>query len=143
MRLKDLRAAGSVIRQLLSIDWYRDHIIKNHNGHQEVCHLHLCTYLTRFNTLMPSAYILTSAGNQLIESWNRELMSCVRDSYVRLVLEMFKIRRDSSTSTVESRATHAINLALNACGSQIYSFWPTSNGKPILCDTDDVHEEKP
>ncbi|PWA69995.1 phosphoenolpyruvate carboxylase 4 [Artemisia annua] len=34
--VKDLRAAGSVIRQLLSIDWYRDHIIKNHNGHQEV-----------------------------------------------------------------------------------------------------------
>ncbi|KAL6190250.1 hypothetical protein ACLB2K_036648 [Fragaria x ananassa] len=34
--VKDLREAGSVIRKLLSIDWYRDHIIKNHNGHQEV-----------------------------------------------------------------------------------------------------------
>ncbi|KAL6011012.1 Phosphoenolpyruvate carboxylase 4 [Asimina triloba] len=34
--VKDLRAAGSVIRKLLSIDWYRDHIIENHNGHQEV-----------------------------------------------------------------------------------------------------------
>ncbi|WOK93352.1 hypothetical protein Cni_G02049 [Canna indica] len=34
--VKDLRGAGSVIRKLLSIDWYRDHIIKNHNGHQEV-----------------------------------------------------------------------------------------------------------
>ncbi|XP_060184100.1 phosphoenolpyruvate carboxylase 4 [Lycium barbarum] len=34
--VKDLREAGSVIRRLLSIDWYRDHIIKNHNGHQEV-----------------------------------------------------------------------------------------------------------
>lgn len=66
------------------------------------------------------------AGNQLIEAWNRELMSCVRDSYVRLVLEMFKIRRDPSTSTLESRATHAIHMALNACGTQIYSFWPTS-----------------
>ncbi|XP_076951177.1 phosphoenolpyruvate carboxylase 4-like [Bidens hawaiensis] len=32
----DLRGAGSVIRRLLSIDWYRDHIMKNHNGHQEV-----------------------------------------------------------------------------------------------------------
>ncbi|XP_042502580.1 phosphoenolpyruvate carboxylase 4 [Macadamia integrifolia] len=32
----DLRGAGSVIRKLLSIDWYREHIIKNHNGHQEV-----------------------------------------------------------------------------------------------------------
>ncbi|XP_062163584.1 phosphoenolpyruvate carboxylase 4 [Alnus glutinosa] len=34
--VKDLRAAGSVIRRLLSIDWYREHIIQNHNGHQEV-----------------------------------------------------------------------------------------------------------
>ncbi|XP_057447942.1 phosphoenolpyruvate carboxylase 4-like [Lotus japonicus] len=34
--VKDLRAAGSVIRKLLSIDWYRQHIIKNHNGTQEV-----------------------------------------------------------------------------------------------------------
>uniref|UniRef100_A0A0D6R4R0 phosphoenolpyruvate carboxylase n=1 Tax=Araucaria cunninghamii TaxID=56994 RepID=A0A0D6R4R0_ARACU len=34
--VKDLRGAGSVIRKLLSIDWYRDHIIASHNGHQEV-----------------------------------------------------------------------------------------------------------
>lgn len=34
--VKDLREAGAVIRRLLSIDWYRDHIIKNHDGHQEV-----------------------------------------------------------------------------------------------------------
>ncbi|KAF7808950.1 phosphoenolpyruvate carboxylase 4 [Senna tora] len=34
--VKDLRGAGSVIRKLLSIDWYRQHIIENHNGHQEV-----------------------------------------------------------------------------------------------------------
>ncbi|XP_023550392.1 phosphoenolpyruvate carboxylase 4 [Cucurbita pepo subsp. pepo] len=32
----DLRKAGSSIRKLLSIDWYREHIIRNHNGHQEV-----------------------------------------------------------------------------------------------------------
>ena len=34
--VKDFREAGSVIRKLLSIDWYREHITKNHNGHQEV-----------------------------------------------------------------------------------------------------------
>ncbi|KFK44556.1 hypothetical protein AALP_AA1G271900 [Arabis alpina] len=34
--VKDLRGAGSVIRKLLSIDWYREHIQKNHNGQQEV-----------------------------------------------------------------------------------------------------------
>lgn len=34
--VKDLREAGSVIRKLLSIEWYREHIQKNHTGHQEV-----------------------------------------------------------------------------------------------------------
>ncbi|CAN8238913.1 unnamed protein product [Cochlearia groenlandica] len=34
--VKDLRSAGYVIRKLLSIDWYREHIQKNHDGHQEV-----------------------------------------------------------------------------------------------------------
>ncbi|CAA7410323.1 unnamed protein product [Spirodela intermedia] len=34
--VQDLREAGSVIRKLLSIAWYREHIINNHNGHQEV-----------------------------------------------------------------------------------------------------------
>lgn len=32
----DLRTAGSTIRKLLSIDWYREHVLRNHNGHQEV-----------------------------------------------------------------------------------------------------------
>lgn len=44
----DLRGAGSVIRELLSIDWYREHIIKNHNGHQEVL-----AYLAISCMLMP------------------------------------------------------------------------------------------
>ncbi|KAL8153903.1 hypothetical protein V2J09_011663 [Rumex salicifolius] len=34
--VKDLRAAGSVLQKLLSIDWYKEHLIKNHNGCQEV-----------------------------------------------------------------------------------------------------------
>ncbi|KAL1198414.1 Phosphoenolpyruvate carboxylase 4 [Cardamine amara subsp. amara] len=34
--VKDLRDAGSVIRKLLSIEWYKEHIQKNHTGHQEV-----------------------------------------------------------------------------------------------------------
>ncbi|CAH8391351.1 unnamed protein product [Eruca vesicaria subsp. sativa] len=34
--VKDLRGAGSVIRKLLSIEWYREHMEKNHSGHQEV-----------------------------------------------------------------------------------------------------------
>jgi phosphoenolpyruvate carboxylase len=32
----DLLSAGAVMRKLLSIDWYRQHLIDNHNSHQEV-----------------------------------------------------------------------------------------------------------
>eukprot|EP00245_Coleochaete_scutata_P002535 TRINITY_DN13429_c0_g1_i2.p1 TRINITY_DN13429_c0_g1~~TRINITY_DN13429_c0_g1_i2.p1 ORF type:complete len:1088 (+),score=218.89 TRINITY_DN13429_c0_g1_i2:195-3458(+) len=32
----DLREAGHVLRKLLKIDWYREHVIKTHNAHQEV-----------------------------------------------------------------------------------------------------------
>ncbi|EFJ16055.1 hypothetical protein SELMODRAFT_117085 [Selaginella moellendorffii] len=34
--VKDLRDAGTIIRRLLSIPWYRDHLVTNHQGHQEV-----------------------------------------------------------------------------------------------------------
>ncbi|CAM6092718.1 unnamed protein product [Calypogeia fissa] len=34
--VKDLRDAGNVVRKLLSIDWYKEHLIKNHNSHQEI-----------------------------------------------------------------------------------------------------------
>lgn len=41
--MKDLRAAWLVISKLLSIYWYRKHIIKNHNGQAEVLVLSKCT----------------------------------------------------------------------------------------------------
>ncbi|MCO5579527.1 hypothetical protein L7F22_033382 [Adiantum nelumboides] len=34
--VKDLRDAGTVIRKLLSIDWYKQHLMANHQSHQEV-----------------------------------------------------------------------------------------------------------
>ncbi|XVE66342.1 hypothetical protein DITRI_Ditri08aG0072500 [Diplodiscus trichospermus] len=67
------------------------------------------------------------AGDQLIEAWNRELMSCVRDSYIELVVEMQKLRRDPSTSSIDSSSIQAVALSLKAYGDQIYSFWPRSN----------------
>ncbi|XWS54336.1 hypothetical protein CRYUN_Cryun10bG0081200 [Craigia yunnanensis] len=68
------------------------------------------------------------AGDQLIEAWNRELMSCVRDSYIEMVVEMQKLRRDPSTSSIGSSSSQAVALSLKAYGDQIYSFWPRTNG---------------
>lgn len=66
----------------------------------------------------------TDAGNQLIEAWNTELMSCVCDSYIELVLEIQRLRREQSSSAIEPSAGRAVSLLLKAHGDQIYSFWP-------------------
>ncbi|CAB4295974.1 unnamed protein product [Prunus armeniaca] len=72
------------------------------------------------------------AGNRLMEAWNRELMSCVRDSYIELILEIQRLRRDASSSAIESSAGRAISLSLKAYGDKIYYFWPRSNGRNMV-----------
>lgn len=77
-----------------------------------------------------------NAGNQLIEAWNTELMSCVLDSYIEMVMEFQKLRREPSTSAFESGAVRTLNLPLNFYGDGLYCFWPrstiaqSSNGNP-------------
>uniref|UniRef100_A0A9I9DSX1 RING-type domain-containing protein n=1 Tax=Cucumis melo TaxID=3656 RepID=A0A9I9DSX1_CUCME len=66
------------------------------------------------------------AGNKLVEAWNRELMSCVCDSYIFMILEIHKQRKESSSSALESSVSHSISLSLKAYGNQVYSFWPRS-----------------
>ncbi|XP_059447074.1 uncharacterized protein LOC132178626 isoform X3 [Corylus avellana] len=75
------------------------------------------------------------AGNHLIEAWNRELMSCVRDSYIEMILEIQKLRRDPSSSGIESNAGRAVSLPLKAYGDQIYSFWPRSSKHALIDQT--------
>ncbi|KAF3777352.1 Sacsin [Nymphaea thermarum] len=65
-------------------------------------------------------------GNQLIVSWNKELMSCVRDSYVEMILEFQRLKRDPLTSLMDSGSTHAVSLILHAYAERVYSFWPRS-----------------
>ncbi|KAA8533362.1 hypothetical protein F0562_033105 [Nyssa sinensis] len=89
-------------------------------------------YLFRYQDMDASAEAKPDAGNQLIEAWNRELMSCVRDSYIEMVLEMQKLRREPSSSTLESNVGRAVSVALNAYGDQIYSFWPRSSRHAVI-----------
>ncbi|KAK7350017.1 hypothetical protein VNO77_08032 [Canavalia gladiata] len=56
------------------------------------------------------------AGNQLIESWNKELRSCACESYVQ------KPRRNISSSVIDSSAYSAISFSSKAYRNQIYSF---------------------
>ncbi|KAI9084975.1 hypothetical protein K1719_032967 [Acacia pycnantha] len=90
-------------------------------------------FLSKYQDRETSADLHSDAGNQLVESWNRELMSCVCDSYVEMVLEMQKLRKDVSSSFIDSSAYPAINLSMKAYGDQIYSFWPCSKAS-VLSD---------
>ncbi|WKA02852.1 hypothetical protein VitviT2T_021004 [Vitis vinifera] len=59
-------------------------------------------------------------------AWNRELMSCVRDSYIEMVLEIQKPRRRPSSSTIEPTLGRTINLALKAYGDHLLPSAPDS-----------------
>ncbi|XP_021724690.1 uncharacterized protein LOC110692006 isoform X2 [Chenopodium quinoa] len=64
------------------------------------------------------------AGSQLIEAWNKELMACIRDSYIEITMVMQKMRRGSAD---EPSAEHAVDLALKKFSDHLYSLWPRSD----------------
>ncbi|KAL8139892.1 hypothetical protein V2J09_005913 [Rumex salicifolius] len=70
------------------------------------------------------------AGNQLIEAWNKELMSCVRDSYIELSLHIMKKRKQHGRSLDGHNASHVVDLALKTLNENTYSLWPRSQRKP-------------
>ncbi|RZB94315.1 sacsin-like [Glycine soja] len=107
-----------------------------------VCH-NRGRYLFKYQDRGASAEGHFDAGNQLIESWNREVMSCVCDSYVEMVLEIQKLRRDIPSSIIDSSACSAISLSLKAYGDKIYSFWPHSCERHVLSDQLGNHDNNP
>ncbi|GMH07070.1 hypothetical protein Nepgr_008910 [Nepenthes gracilis] len=70
------------------------------------------------------------AGNQLIEAWNKELMACVRDSYIEIVREIQKFRKGRLGSMDEPIANGVVGLALKMCSDYCYSLWPRSHWQP-------------
>ncbi|KAI4370762.1 hypothetical protein MLD38_019073 [Melastoma candidum] len=66
-------------------------------------------------------------GDKLMEAWNRELISGALDSYVELVTEMQRLRKEPVSSAIESGVARALHFSLQAYGDQIYSFWPRSS----------------
>lgn len=90
-----------------------------------VCHRGGGRYLFK-NKVLEALVEPLDAGNKLVEAWNRELMSCVCDSYIFMVLEIHKQRKESSSSALESNVSHSISSSLKAYGNQVYSFWPRS-----------------
>lgn len=84
-------------------------------------------YLFRCQDSKSVLEVKTDAGRQLIEAWNRELMSCVCDSYVKLILEMQKLRKDPVTSVLDPKLGYSVSVILSAYKDDIYLFWPKSS----------------
>ncbi|XP_074588626.1 LOW QUALITY PROTEIN: uncharacterized protein LOC141844465 [Curcuma longa] len=66
------------------------------------------------------------ASNSIVEVWNRELMLCVRDAYVELVLEFQRLRKEPLNSTIDPSITSDLYSILQVYGDKIYNFWPRS-----------------
>ncbi|KAL0308623.1 UNVERIFIED_CONTAM: hypothetical protein Sradi_5804600 [Sesamum radiatum] len=89
-------------------------------------------YLFRCQDSEGAMELRSDAGSQLIEAWNRELMSCVCDSYIKLILEMQKLRREPLTSALEPNLCRAVSAILSAYRDEIYSFWPRSGCNALV-----------
>ncbi|KAF5200676.1 Sacsin, partial [Thalictrum thalictroides] len=106
-----------------------------HNGGRQLFNIQNCTVL---------AEPQLDTENLLIEAWNRELMSCICDSYVELVLVMQDPARIMSlTSSSESGSVHAVSHILQAYGDQTYIFWPRSIIKSISTNLPNSDSNKP
>ncbi|KAL6651611.1 hypothetical protein ACP70R_010536 [Stipagrostis hirtigluma subsp. patula] len=73
---------------------------------------------------------LKNDRDRLVEAWNKELMLCVRDSYVEMVLEFQKLKKDPLSSAIEPRSAESLSTILQAYGDRVYSFWPRSKQYP-------------
>ncbi|CAH9144035.1 unnamed protein product [Cuscuta epithymum] len=111
-------------------------------GHFLVCH-NRGRFLFQCQDKEASAGTRLGAGYQLIEDWNQELMCCVRDAYIKLIQEMQKLRREPSTSTLESSLIRVASATLNAYGDEIYSFWPRSFGNKLINLEIDMNDSWP
>ncbi|XP_038718957.1 sacsin isoform X2 [Tripterygium wilfordii] len=100
-------------------------------------------YLFKFQDKEDLAAARPDAADQLIEAWNRELMSCVRDCYIELVVEMLKIKRETSSSSIELSTCRAISPSIKAYGDQVYSFWPRSNAHALVSQAGDANNFVP
>lgn len=99
-----------------------------------VCHNN-GRYLFKYQDQKPMAEMWQDAGNLLVERWNTELMSCVRDSYIEVVLQFQKLRKEPSLSNTDPTFS-LINMALKSHSDHFYSYWPRASGDTVNPDNE-------
>lgn len=85
------------------------HFIVRHSGGRYI-------FGSTHDTSLPE---LKLDGDRLVEAWNKELMLCVRDSYVEMVLEFQKLKKDPLSSTIELRSAESMGAILQTYGDRV------------------------
>lgn len=83
-------------------------------------------YLFNHPSESTSSELRFNPNSPLLEAWNKELLICVRDAYVEMVLEFQKLRKNPLSSCIEPNAARAMTHILHLYGDKIYCFWPRS-----------------
>lgn len=68
----------------------------------------------------------SSATEQLRAAWNKELLTCVRDSYVELLLELQRISQDPTASRAEPPVGRHLDGTYGFPPENAYALWPRS-----------------
>ncbi|KAL6844366.1 hypothetical protein ACP4OV_026039 [Aristida adscensionis] len=114
--LSPLPLSGSISMPVTTLG----HFLVRHSGGRYI-------FGNTHNSSLPE---LKMDRDRLVEAWNKELMLCVRDSYVEMVLEFQKLKKDPLSSTLEPRSVESVNAILQTYGDRVYSFWPRSKQYP-------------
>ena len=88
-----------------------------------ICH-NAGRYLFENEAFLTDFKIKHHTHNQIIASWNKELMAFVHDSYVELMVEFQRLRKDPLTSRVDLFVAQVVSGILHISTDKVYSFWP-------------------
>ncbi|CAM6095372.1 unnamed protein product [Calypogeia fissa] len=95
--------------------------VSHHNGHRR-----LFPRLPNSEVVSSGSSSLTPSIDDLTAIWNKELMGCVRDSYVELLLELQRLRQDPSTARVDPPIGPGLDGTHGVPTDRAYSHWPKS-----------------
>ena len=100
------------------------HFMVSHGGPR-----HLFNSLTPpdLTTNVDKSYHGSRASVEIVAAaWNKELLACVRDSYIELLQELQRLRQDPSTSRADPPIGRGLDGTYGMPAERAYSFWPRS-----------------
>ncbi|KAL2612990.1 hypothetical protein R1flu_024682 [Riccia fluitans] len=89
-------------------------------------HRHLFHRLPNSENQSTSLATPTSIPDDLAAAWNKELLACVRDSYVELLQELQRLRQDPSTSRADPPIGKGLVGTHGVPSNRAYAHWPRS-----------------